>query len=210
MNFIKNFFHFNKHQSEQKYLSDDVIEQIKDFNCRNLTKEQKLLIDKLILNKKLKNLYKKYGLCKECKQPNTAYEHCQSCKQKYLSNDVFEQIKDFNFHNLTKEQKLSIDKLILNRKLKNLYKKYGLCKECKQPNTGIGWCDKCFTKQIGQEYLSDDIFEQIKDFRYDWLTKEQKLLINKLILNEELKKRYKKYGLCKECKQPKINWSWCN
>jgi hypothetical protein len=51
--------------------------------------------------------------------------------------------------------------------------------------------------------LSDDVFEQIKDFDYKNLTEEQSLLIDKLILNEELKERYKNYGLCKECKQPK-------
>ena len=40
--------------------------------------------------------------------------------------------------------------------------------------------------------LSDDVFEQIKDFDPWSLTEEQKLLIDKLILNEELKHRYKK------------------
>src|SRR3990170_735241 len=57
--------------------------------------------------------------------------------------------------------------------------------------------------------LSDDVFEQIKNFYYRYLTKEQELLIDKLILNEELKKRYKEYGLCKKCKQPKNNHFWC-
>ncbi|UZO22877.1 uncharacterized protein OCT59_015226 [Rhizophagus irregularis] len=40
--------------------------------------------------------------------------------------------------------------------------------------------------------LSDDVFEQIKDFEFWKLTDEQSLLIDKLILNEELKERYKK------------------
>src|SRR5439155_1688749 len=40
------------------------------------------------------------------------------------------------------------------------------------------------------------------------LTKEQEVLINKLILNEELKECYKEYGLCNECKQPKTT-IWC-
>ncbi|RIA95728.1 hypothetical protein C1645_816317, partial [Glomus cerebriforme] len=53
-------------------LNDDIIEQIKDFNHKELTKEQNLLIDKLILNKELKERYKKHGLCKECNQPNTS------------------------------------------------------------------------------------------------------------------------------------------
>ncbi|RIA90249.1 hypothetical protein C1645_823569, partial [Glomus cerebriforme] len=153
MNSIKNFF---RHQIEQKYLSDDVFEQIKHFNCRHLTKEQKLLIDKLISNKKLQKRYKKYGLCKECKQPNTGYQYCQSCN---LSEDVIEQIKDFKHLWLTEEQKLLIDKLITNEELKERYKKYGLCKECKQPNTGGWggwWCQSCSAKQIDQKYLSDD------------------------------------------------------
>ncbi|UZO14349.1 uncharacterized protein OCT59_005809 [Rhizophagus irregularis] len=51
--------------------------------------------------------------------------------------------------------------------------------------------------------LSDDIFEQIKDFEYQKLTEEQKSLIDKLITDKELKECYKRYGLCKKCKQPK-------
>ncbi|CAB4434749.1 unnamed protein product [Rhizophagus irregularis] len=45
--------------------------------------------------------------------------------------------------------------------------------------------------------LSDDVFEQIKDIEYDklrGLTEEQESLIDKLILNEELKSRYKENG----------------
>src|ERR1051325_2502766 len=57
--------------------------------------------------------------------------------------------------------------------------------------------------------LSDAVFEQIKDFKYYNLTKEQKLLVDKLILDDELKNNYKKNGLCKKCKQPKNNWRWC-
>ena len=48
---------------EEIKLSDDVFDQIKDFKRWNLTEEQKLLIDKLILNEELKECYKKYGLC---------------------------------------------------------------------------------------------------------------------------------------------------
>jgi hypothetical protein len=39
------------------------------------------------------------------------------------------------------------------------------------------------------------------------LTEEQKSLIEKLIPNEELRERYKKYGLCKECSQPNNDMS---
>ena len=41
--------------------SDDVIDQIKDFDYKELTEEQELLIDKLILNEDLKNHYKECG-----------------------------------------------------------------------------------------------------------------------------------------------------
>jgi hypothetical protein len=57
--------------------------------------------------------------------------------------------------------------------------------------------------------LNDDVFEQIKDFNHLYLTEEQSLLIDQLILNEELKERYKYNGLCEECKQPKISLAWC-
>ncbi|UZN98878.1 uncharacterized protein OCT59_000163 [Rhizophagus irregularis] len=57
--------------------------------------------------------------------------------------------------------------------------------------------------------LSDDVFEQIKDFRYWYLTKEQESLIDKLITDEELKERYKKNGLCNKCKQPNTNYPYC-
>ena len=43
--------------------------------------------------------------------------------------------------------------------------------------------------------LSDNVFKQIKDFIHDELSEEQKLLIDKLILNEQLKERYYEYGL---------------
>ncbi|GBC15396.2 kinase-like domain-containing protein [Rhizophagus irregularis DAOM 181602=DAOM 197198] len=46
--------------------------------------------------------------------------------------------------------------------------------------------------------LSSEVIEQIKDFNYQKLTSEQSLLIDKLILNEELKNRFKWYGLCNE------------
>ena len=57
--------------------------------------------------------------------------------------------------------------------------------------------------------LGDDVFDQIKDFNHRRLTEEQEVLIDKLILNEELKECYKKYGLCEKCKQPKNNYLWC-
>ena len=64
---------------EEFKLSDDVFDQIKDFFCWNLTEEQELLIDKLILNEELKNCYKRYGLCKKCKQPKNNFRWCHFC-----------------------------------------------------------------------------------------------------------------------------------
>src|SRR5438045_2996245 len=70
-----------------------------------------------------------------------------------LSDDVIKQIIDFDYLLLTKEQELLIDKLILNEELKEHYKKYGLCKECKQPNTGdIRWCQPCNAKRFQQNF----------------------------------------------------------
>src|ERR1043165_7238339 len=57
--------------------------------------------------------------------------------------------------------------------------------------------------------LSDDVIDQIKDFNHKRLFEKRELLIDKPILNEELKKCYKKYGLCEKCNQPKNNNRWC-
>ena len=57
--------------------------------------------------------------------------------------------------------------------------------------------------------LNDDVYEQIKDFIRYRLTEEQKLLVDKLILDEELNRNYKGYGLCERCKQPKNSHYWC-
>src|SRR4051794_5874749 len=69
-----------------------------------------------------------------------------------LSDDVFEQIKDFKYWNLTDEQSLLIDMLILNEELKEHYKRNGLCKECKQLNTGSNWCQSCNGKHFQQNF----------------------------------------------------------
>ena len=69
-----------------------------------------------------------------------------------LSNDVIDQIKDFDHERLTEKQKLLIDELILNVELKERYKKHGLCKECKQPNTGYYWCQSCNAKRFQQNF----------------------------------------------------------
>ncbi|EXX72075.1 kinase-like domain-containing protein [Rhizophagus irregularis DAOM 181602=DAOM 197198] len=94
---------------EEFKLSDDVIEQIKDFGrYYYLTDEQKLLIDKLILNEELKERYKKNGLCKECKQLNTGSNWCKSCNAKHFQQ---------NFKNWTSGND-EVDKLIQKTQLK--------------------------------------------------------------------------------------------
>ena len=69
--------------------------------------------------------------------------------------------------------------------------------------------DETMDENMDEFKLSDDVFDQIKDFNHQYLTEEQKLLIDKLILNEELKQCYKYHGLCIKCKQPKNNCFWC-
>ncbi|GET51353.1 uncharacterized protein OCT59_004606 [Rhizophagus irregularis] len=69
-----------------------------------------------------------------------------------LSDDVFEQIKDFNRYFLTEEQKSLIDNLITDKELKERYKKNGLCGNCKQPNTDYNWCQSCFSNYFQQNF----------------------------------------------------------
>src|ERR1043166_9803424 len=62
--------------------------------------------------------------------------------------------------------------------------------------------------------LSDDVINQIKDFKHTYnsyygLSEEQNSLIDELIPNEELRERYKNYGLCDECSQPDTGENWC-
>ncbi|CAB4420285.1 unnamed protein product [Rhizophagus irregularis] len=68
-------------------LSDDVFEQIKDFNYRKLTEEQESLIDKLITDKELKECYKENGLCGICKQPKTDRYYCRSCNSPHFKQN---------------------------------------------------------------------------------------------------------------------------
>ena len=92
---IKNLI---KRNNTYHKLSDDVINQIKDFEpiysydvnfpfYDNLTEEQKSLIDELIPNEELREQYKKYGLCEECSQPNTSRWWCQSCNSKHFQQE---------------------------------------------------------------------------------------------------------------------------
>src|SRR5256714_1642354 len=66
--------------------------------------------------------------------------------------------------------------------------------------------------------LSEDVINQIKKFKhscnvFDKLTQEQKLLVDELIPNNELRERYISYGLCEECSQPNTGkagtHAWC-
>ena len=71
-----------------------------------------------------------------------------------LSDDGFDQIKDFNHWFLTEEQECLIDKLILNKELKIRYKNNGLCEKCKQPNTSYEWCQPCIPKYFQQNFTN--------------------------------------------------------
>lgn len=64
--------------------------------------------------------------------------------------------QEFEF---SQEQKLVIDELITNPKLKERYQKYGLCWECNQPNAGfgdcyngIGWCQTCNAQHFREDF----------------------------------------------------------
>src|SRR5436309_12954873 len=56
-----------------------------------------------------------------------------------------------------------------------------------------------------KKQLDDGVYDQIKDFIPWKLTEEQQSLVDKLILDEELKNNYKEHGLCEKCKKPKIS-----
>ena len=73
-------------------------------------------------------------------------------EKNYINNYVFERIKYFNRYNLSREQKLLIDKLIPNEELIQRYYDYGLCEGCKQPNTGSDWCHSCNSKHFQRSF----------------------------------------------------------
>jgi hypothetical protein len=84
-----------------------------------------------------------------------------------LSEDVINQIKDFNRYSLTKSL---IDELIPNEELRERYKKYGLCRECNQPCTGVSWCQSCNSKHFQQDFNkwtsgNKEIDEFIRNFQ---------------------------------------------
>jgi len=61
---------------------------------------------------------------------------------------------------------------------------------------------KYLTEIANNTKISEKTISQIKDFNHRNLSFEKKGLINKLIPNQELKKKYEKNGLCQECCQP--------
>ncbi len=69
-----------------------------------------------------------------------------------ISDEVYEQIKDFYASTLTKEQELLVDNLILNKEINERYKTYGLCKGCKQPRSSNNWCRPCASKRFQQDF----------------------------------------------------------
>src|SRR5688572_11396332 len=108
---------------EEACLGEEVLEQIKDFRHlrhEKLTKEQKLLIDKLITDENLKERYIKSGLCQECWQPKTAPTWCRSCNSKRFQD---------NFKNWTSGNH-NIDKMVQETQL-----------ETKSPNKLLEWVE---------------------------------------------------------------------
>lgn len=73
--------------------------------------------------------------------------------------------------------------------------------------------DKDLRQEFTDSRLSEDVIVQIENFKNYRLTSEQKSLLEKLIPNQELRKRYEKHGLCYECNQPNTegdSWGgWC-
>ena len=99
-----------------------------------------------------------------------------------LSDDVINQIKDFPeyYYKLTDEQKSLIDELIPNEELRERYKKYGLCKECSQPNTGSRWCQSCNSEHFQQDFNkwtsgNKEIDEFIQKFQLNATCREEVL-----------------------------------
>ena len=101
-------------------------------------------------------------------------------EQNYVSDDVFEQIKDFISWDLSEEQKLLIDKLIPNEELKQRYKSYGLCKRCKQPKTDYHYCQSCNSKRFQQNFKNwtsgnSDVDKLIQESQLNAKSKFEKL-----------------------------------
>ena len=101
-------------------------------------------------------------------------------EQSYISDDVFEQIKDFEHYYLTEEQKLLIDKLIPNEEFKQSHKRYGLCKKCKQPNKSDFWCQSCNSKRFQQNFKNwtsgnSDVDKLIQEFQLNAKEYREKL-----------------------------------
>ena len=94
-----------------------------------------------------------------------------------LGEDVINQLKHFEhsyniYYRLTEEQKSLIDELIPNEELREQYKKYGLCMECSQPNTGRMWCQSCNSKHFQQDFNkltsgNKELDEFIQKFQLD-------------------------------------------
>ena len=97
-----------------------------------------------------------------------------------LTDDVINQIKYFKYYDLTEEQKSLIDELIPNEELRKRYKKYGLCKECNQPNIGNYWCQSCNSKHFKQDFNkwtsgNKEIDEFIQNFQLNATCHEEVL-----------------------------------
>jgi hypothetical protein len=98
-----------------------------------------------------------------------------------LSNDVINQIKKFDHYFLTEQQESLIDELIPNEELRERYKKYGLCGECRQElNPGWKWCQSCNSKHFQQDFNkwtsgNKEIDEFIQNFQLNATCRQEVL-----------------------------------
>ncbi|CAG8499591.1 5976_t:CDS:2 [Ambispora gerdemannii] len=97
---------------EETKLSKEVVEQIKDFpsNWYNLgpklDAERKLLVKKLIPNKKLRKRYKIYGLCLQCHRPKTG-GNCEI--DKFIQETQLEAVNNQQKHKIVQCYGISQD-----------------------------------------------------------------------------------------------------
>ncbi|RGB43445.1 kinase-like domain-containing protein [Rhizophagus diaphanus] len=167
---------------EEFMLNDDVFEQLKDFDHKYLTKEQSLLIDKLILNEELKERYRKNGLCKECKQPNTSYVSnyavwCNSCNSKNFQQ---------NFKNWTSGNH-EVDKFIQKTQLK-----------AKQSDEVLEWIE--YDRFENVEYLAKGGFGTIyKAIWKDGYIKSWDSVNNKWIRSKLWFREYENFPVVLKC-----------
>ncbi|CAG8583353.1 27219_t:CDS:10, partial [Gigaspora margarita] len=159
---VSGYIYFKPEKEEGKKLSplEDIEKKFRVITSslktplsRLSVKVESVKIDEKIKKKILGKTQEANETFKETlkKFENLAEQYEEYVRDNKLSQEVIEQIKNFNYQRLTSEQKLLLDRLISNKELRKKYYEYGLCEECHQPNTGKGggwfsgntWCRIC-------------------------------------------------------------------